>query len=261
MIIRLIELQISGSLGECLERYCSASVVEPLPDLVVFPELFCVGYVLDRIPSLALSMNELREHSIGTLAAEKGIWFAPGTFPVSTEAGVVNRFPVFSPEGDLVWFTDKVHMFRNMNEDSAFTAGSCGGVFDLDGICSSGIVCYDLRFPELSRMVSLMGARLIIVPSEWPEPRLELFRALLMARAAEAQVFVAGCNLGGEHLGVRFGGGGAVAHPSGKLLGWKDVIEGVRDFEIDPDDVLRIREKIDCLADRRPGAYEPSLQR
>jgi len=244
MIIRLIELQITGSPDECLERYCSASIVEPLPDLVVFPELFCTGYDLDSIPALALSMNELRGHTIGKLAAEKGIWFAPGTFPVSTETGVVNRFPVFSPEGNLVWFTDKVHI--------------CGGVFDLDGIRSSGIVCYDLRFPELCRMVSLMGARLIIVPSEWPEPRLELFRALLMARAAEAQVFVAGCNLGGEHLGVRFGGGGAVAHPSGKLLGWKDVIERVRDFEIDPDDVLRTREKIDCLADRRPGAYEPA---
>ncbi len=255
MVIRLVELPITGSPQESMDRFTQAAVIEPLPDIVVFPELFTMGYILDFIPSMAISMHDLESHPLGELAREKGIWLAAGTFPVRIPEGVVNRFPVFSPEGRLVWHTDKVHVFRLMNEDSAFVGGRCGGVFDLDGLATGGIVCYDLRFPELSRMLSLAGARLLVVPAEWPEPRLELFRALVRARAAEAQIFVAGCNLGGEHLGVRFGGGGTVAHPSGRLIEWRDVTRSVRDFEFDPEDVAHVRKKINCLADRRPEAY------
>ena len=55
---------------------------------------------------------------------------------------------------------------------------------------------------------------------------------------------------------MRFGGGGTVAHPSGRLVEWRDADLGVRDFEIEPDDVDEVRSGIDCLADRRPEAYD-----
>jgi omega-amidase len=259
LVIRLVELPISGSPHENLERFTQAALIKPLPDIVMFPELFTMGYILDFIPSMAVSMQDLEKHPLAELAKENGVWLAAGTFPVRISDGIVNRFPVFSPGGRLAWHTDKVHVFRLMNEDSTFVGGRCGGIFDLDGLETGGIVCYDLRFPELSRMISIAGARLLMVPAEWPEPRLELFRALIRSRAAEAQIFVAGCNLGGEHLGVRFGGGGTVAHPSGKLIEWRDVTLNVRDFEFDPDDVYDVRKTINCLADMRPEAYSFEL--
>ncbi|MCK4807075.1 MAG: hypothetical protein KAT09_05490, partial [Candidatus Aegiribacteria sp.] len=85
--------------------------------------------------------------------------------------------------------------------------------------------------------------------------RLELFRSLLRARSAEAQIFTVGCNLGGEHLGVIFGGSGGVAHPGGKMIKGRNVMEGVSDFEIDLTDVEEMRSHINCLEDRRPKEY------
>ncbi len=99
------------------------------------------------------------------------------------------------------------------------------------------------------------GAEILFVPAQWPSGRLELFRSLLRARSAEAQIFTVGCNLGGEHLGVMFGGSGGVVHPGGKMIKGREVIEGVSDFEIDLTDVEEIRSHINCLDDRRPEEY------
>ena len=255
MILRLVELGIDGSPTDCMQAFCEAAVIPPVPDIVVFPELFTTGYVLDRIPSLAIDENELQRLQLATAAEENAIWIIGGTFPVKTKSGVVNRMPVYSPDGTLVYQTDKVHLFRQMGEDRAFEPGKCGGTFPFMQTIAAGIVCYDLRFPELSRRLMLEGAEILFVPAQWPSGRLELFRSLLRARAAEAQIFTVGCNLGGEHLGVMFNGGGGVVHPGGKMLRGRTVSPSVSDFEINLQDVQEMRSRINCLEDRRPEEY------
>jgi len=255
MILRLVELGIDGSPADCMRTFCDAAVIPPVPDIVVFPELFTTGYVLDRIPSLAIDEDELPGLPPATVAGENGIWIIGGTFPVKTVSGVVNRMPVYSPDGSLVYQTDKVHLFKQMGEDRAFAPGKCGGIFPFMQTIAAGIVCYDLRFPELSIRLMLDGAEILFVPAQWPSGRLELFRSLLRARAAEAQIFTVGCNLGGEHLGVMFNGGGGVVHPGGKMLRGRTVASGVSDFEINLKDVHEMRSRINCLEDRRPEEY------
>ncbi|MCK4671361.1 MAG: hypothetical protein KAT47_02390 [Candidatus Aegiribacteria sp.] len=255
MILRLVELAIEGSPEENLEKFSEAAVASPVPDLAVLPELFMTGYVLDRIPDLALSPEELPELLPAKTAAGNSVWIVAGSFPVKSSNGVVNRMVVYNPDGKIAYTTEKVHLFRSMGEDRAFIPGKCGGTFDLSGKTAGGIVCYDLRFPELTRRITLGGASIIFVPSQWPSGRRELFRSLLRARAAESQIFVAGCNIGGEHLGVIFKGGGGVAHPTGKMLKGSIISDGITDFEIDLSDVDQIRTHIDCLSDLRPEEY------
>lgn len=255
MILRLVELDIKGSPEESMERFLEAAVIEPLPHTVVLPELFTTGYVLDRIPELAVAPDTLASIPPAVVAAERGIWIVAGTLPVSTPWGVVNMMTVFDPQGRLAYTTEKVHLFRQMGEDEAFVPGSSGGVFRYGPVVAGGVVCYDLRFPELSRRLTLSGAEIIFVPAQWPSGRRELFRSLLRARSAEAQVFTVGCNLGGEHLGVRFGGGGGVAHPGGKMVRGAVVEEGVTDFKIELEDVAAMRSRMNCLEDRRPEEY------
>lgn len=255
MIIRLVELGIDGSPIENMQKFSEAAVISPLPDAAVFPELFTTGFVLDDIPSLALSEEDLNSLPASSAARENGMWIIGGTVPVKTEPGVVNRMIVYSPEGELVYQTDKVHLFRQMGEDRAFIPGKCGGTFPFMGTAGAGIVCYDLRFPELSRRLVLDGAEILFIPAQWPAGRLELFRSLLRARAAEAQIFTVGCNLGGEHLGVIFGGSGGVAHPGGKMIRGRSVVNGVTDYEIDLTDVEEMKTHINCLEDRRPQEY------
>lgn len=255
MILRLVELAISGTPEENMQRFMEAALLKPLPDLVFFPELFTTGYVLEDIPRLALEEGDLSTLPPAAAAGNNGLWFVAGTYPVRTDRGVVNRMAVYSPKGELAYKTEKVHLFKQMGEDRAFAPGTCGGVFDLEGTTAGGIVCYDLRFPELSRRLTLAGAEILFVPAQWPSGRIKLFRSLLRARAAEAQVFVAGCNLGGEHMGVLFKGGGGVAHPGGKMLKGSSVAESVTDYDLDLSHVAEMRSRLNCLEDRRPEEY------
>ena len=255
MIIRLVELGIEGSPTENMHKFSEAAVIPPVPDAAVFPELYSTGFVLDDIDSLALSVEELSDLPVASTARENSLWIIGGTVPVRTDDGVVNRMVVYSPEGTLAYQTDKVHIFKQMGEDRAFIPGKCAGTFPFMGTTGAGIVCYDLRFPELSRRLVLAGAEILFVPAQWPGGRMELFRSLLRARAAEAQIFTVGCNLGGEHLGVIFGGSGGVAHPDGKMIKGHSVMQGITDFKIDLTHVEEMREHINCLEDRRPQEY------
>lgn len=255
MVIRLVQIDIEGTPDESMERFLQAAVMQPLPHTAVLPELFTTGYLLDSIPDLACSPGELVTLPPARAAGENSMWIVAGTLPVSEGGNVLNTMAVYGPDGELAYTTEKVHLFRQMGEDRAFTPGSCRGTFDYDSTTAGGIVCYDLRFPELSRRLALSGAEILFVPAQWPSGRRELFRSLLRARSAEAQVFTVGCNLGGEHLGVLFKGGGGVSHPGGKMVRGRDVAEGVTDYEIDLSEVREMRQRINCLADRRPEEY------
>jgi predicted amidohydrolase len=253
--LRLIELPVPHSPDEAEGIVLEAAGIRPLPDVFFIPELFSTGYVLDRLPGLARGEGPDPLPAISSFCAGSGVWAVAGTLPVRTSRGIVNRLHVIGSDGSVAHSTEKVHLFRQMGEDRVFAPGIPSGTFETPWMRAGAVVCYDLRFPELSRRLTLAGAEILFVPAQWPEPRMELFRCLLRARSAEAQVFSAGCNIGGEHLGVRFGGGGGVSSPSGSLLEYDDMAMGVRDFTVEPEEVPRARRKIDCLQDRRPEVY------
>jgi omega-amidase len=259
MIIRLAELPIRGDWNCCIDSALEALQINPRPDLMILPELFAIGFDLNRIPAQVISPEELENLPLSRAASENGVWIVGGTFPVRTDRGIVNMLPVYNNFGKLVHTTEKTHLFRNMGEDTVFTGGKPSGVFELNGFKAGASVCYDLRFPELFRRHALCGARIIFLPAQWPEPRLPLFRSFLCARAGEAQVFTVGCNLGGDHLGERFRGGGGIASPAGSMLEWTDAALHVRDFVVDMNEVDRIRTSISCLEDRRPEVYGDCL--
>ncbi|PIE51921.1 hypothetical protein CSA37_01290 [Candidatus Fermentibacteria bacterium] len=254
--LRLAELPITGSWSLCMENAVKASAIKPLPDVLLLPELFTIGFVLDSIASSAIEREELPYLPLAEAARNSKIWIAGGSFPVRVSGGIANLVPVYNSSGELVHTTCKGHLFRNMGEHTAFIPGNPSGVFDLKGIRTGAAVCYDLRFPELFRKLTIKGAELLLLPAQWPQVRNGVFRSLLVARSSEAQVFTAGCNLGGEHLGVSYNGGGGVVSPSGQFLDYDEAASGVRDFLIDTDLVQRERERINCLNDRRPEVYE-----
>ncbi|NLP06493.1 carbon-nitrogen family hydrolase [Candidatus Fermentibacteria bacterium] len=254
--MRLAEVETPPEGRLRLDNMLEAVSVAPVVDLVVFPELFACGY--DPLLVERCTISEADAAGIGGAfsRAFPGAWIAAGTWPVRRSDGaLLNRLLIFSPDDRLACFSDKVHLFRDMGEDEMFSPGLPSGVFDMGGTGAGAFVCYDLRFPEMSRRLALSGARLIVVTARWPEKRTDLFRCLLRARAAENQVFVAGCNAGGGHLGVRFMGGGAVAAPSGNLVEGTVVAPGVTDYDIDLEEVTSVRRRIDCLRYLRPGVY------
>ena len=114
----------------------------------------------------------------------------------------------------------------------------------------------DLRFTELFRKYALGGARLVILPAEWPGRRAAHWKILLRARAIENQMFVLGVNRVGESKGEWFGGGSAVIDPWGEA-----VVEGgegptLLHAEIEMGLVDEVRKRIPVFEDRRPDIYQ-----
>ena len=255
LVVRTCELPLKGSWENCMERAVKACSCAPIPDIAVLPELFTTGFVMDSIERVALDLIDLYDLPLARVARDCGLWILGGSFPVRTPGGIVNTMPVYSPSGAMVHTAEKIHLFKSMGEDTAFKGGLPTGVFDMHGIAAGAAVCYDLRFPEVFRDLTLGGALILFVVAQWPIQRRKVFRCLLQARSSEAQVFTVGCNLGGDHLGSRFRGGGGVCAPSGDFLKGRKVCAGGTDYELDMTLVEQERKRINCLSDRRPEAY------
>ena len=118
-------------------------------------------------------------------------------------------------------------------------------------------ICYDLRFPEVSRQLAAHGAELIIIPAAWPDPRGQHWDTLLLARAIENQVYVAACNR------VRFGFDGKT------FFGHSQVIDpwGVRLTHINSEERIviakgntnmmdSVRTTVTCWQDRSENGYD-----
>lgn len=255
LVVRTCELPVRGSWENCMEMAVKASSIAPHPDVAVLPELFTIGFAMERISGAALDPSDLPDLPLAGVARECGMWVLGGSFPVRKPEGIVNTMPVYGPAGELVHTAEKIHLFRSMGEHTAFTGGFPSGLFRIKGIPAGASVCYDLRFPEVFRDLTLDGALILFVAAQWPVQRRKVFRCLLQARSAEAQVFTVGCNLGGDHLGSRFRGGGGVCTPSGDFLKGRKVAPGVTDYSLDMALVAHERKRINCLADRRPEVY------
>jgi len=118
-------------------------------------------------------------------------------------------------------------------------------------------ICYDLRFPELYRILAVRGARVIAVPAAFTlATTRDHWETLLRARAIENQVFVVAANQVGAHPGGhRSGGRSMIVDPWGVVLAQAPDREGHVLAELDLERQLQISSELPSLANRRPAAY------
>lgn len=114
-----------------------------------------------------------------------------------------------------------------------------------------GLVCYDLRFPELSRQQAFLGAQLIVVSAQWPRTRIDHWQVLVRSRAIENQVFVIACNSCGNTGGHELGGNSMVVGPDGTVLLEIGGGEGVLAIDLDEQVLSTVRSRF-CPAGERP---------
>jgi predicted amidohydrolase len=126
-----------------------------------------------------------------------------------------------------------------------------------DGTELGMTVCYDLRFPELYRILAVRGARVLIVPAAFTlTTTREHWEVLLRARAIEDQCYVVAANQIGEHApGIRSGGRSMIVDPWGVVLAQAPDAETFATAELDLDRLEEIRRRVPSLANRRPQAY------
>lgn len=228
-------------------------------DLVLLPELWSTGYDLEHAVQHAAANRREVLPALADLARRHQV-FVAGSLLLRDDGGVRNTAVIHAPDGSTIAEYAKVHLFALMAEHRYLTAGDATPTFGLPPCTAAAAICYDLRFPELFRLYALDGARVILLPAEWPAVRLAHWRTLVCARAIENQVFVIACNRAGTSGDTAFAGHSMVVDPWGCIL-----VEGGdgEDLLLTTIDLTRVdeaRARIDILGDRRADLYGAHLQ-
>ncbi|MCS7144558.1 MAG: carbon-nitrogen family hydrolase, partial [Archaeoglobaceae archaeon] len=166
---------------------------------------------------------------------------------VAEKSETLYNSAVIISSGELLGIYRKNLLFPLTREREFFKPGNKLEVFETPVGRLGIIICYEIRFPELSRRLMKKGAEMILVPAEFPKQRIEHWKTLIRARAIENQLFVAGVNCVEGDLD--YGGNSMLVDPEGKVLVEAGIYQEVLMADIDLADVQKTREKLPFLRD------------
>lgn len=261
--MKICSIQMNVCAAEPERNFARAELLirqatERQPDVVLLPELWNTGFAPKQIDTSLADEDGARTKALcGSLAREYGVNILAGSVLARKGDALYNTAYVFDRAGSCIAEYDKTHLFSPSGEGEAYAAGNRFVTFPLDGVVCGIMICYDLRFPELCRVLALSGAKVLFIPAEWPRQRTEQLRTLLSARAIENQMFAALCNGCGEAYGTEFGGKSALVDPLGNVLVEAGEGEEIIFSSIDLEAQKRIRKELPVFFDRRPELYDP----
>lgn len=224
--------------------------------IVVLPELWNTGYDLTRLEEIADVEGKMTKELFSQLSKELNIHIVGGS--VSTKKGehFYNTMYVTNSNGEIIADYNKAHLFKLMDEHHYLNEGTEKNLFTIDGTEMGGIICYDLRFPEWTRVHVLNGAKIMFIPAEWPDKRIDHWKILLQARAIENQIFIVAVNRVGSDPNNSFNGNSMVIAPWGEILWNGGNVETVQIVEIDLKEIEEVRKRIPIFLDRREVLYK-----
>jgi len=230
-------------------------------DLVVFPELSLTGYLLrDQIYELAETIPGQSTDILENLAKKTGTHIVFGMPELSgkTQATVYNTAVLIGPNG-LIGKYRKMYLPTHsvFEEKRYFRPGYQTAAFETEIGKIGLIICYDIFFPEVTRLTRLKGAQLIVCISASPATRRAFFETLTTARAIENTAFMAYVNLVGIEDGLQFWGGSRLIGLNGKILvktryDEEDLAIG----EVNYSDIRPIETFVPTLKDLRPELFD-----
>jgi predicted amidohydrolase len=233
--------------------------------LVVLPELFVTGFDYECIRELPQRRTEDCLRELRALAHDSGTVIVAGSVTMK-ERGKTSREKIFNTchvigsGGRTKAAYRKMHMFSLMDEDLHLSAGASPAIARTKFGRIAPCICFDIRFPEVARHATMLGAQILAVPAEFPHPRLDYWRTLLKARAIENQFFVIAANRVGRDPTGRFFGHSMVISPTGKILAEADEQETILTARIDLSEIEATRTAVPCL-DRINPAVKMELKK
>jgi omega-amidase len=255
--------------AERMAAFVEAEATEHGADLVVFPELATTGYIVPWMTDLDVTRGIFEQSEpvpgpttelLGAVAREHGTLVIVGVSQCHPKIPHVlyNSAVLIGPDGRVSGVYQKVH--AAMEEKDVFIAGNTVGVHETELGCIAMNICYDVRFPELTRMQRLQGAEIVVSiwamheqPGKAPSDSVIL---RCRTRASENGVYFVGCNRSGREGSKDYFGRSIVAGPDGEVIAMS---------ETDAEEVIRgtltaaalreRREAVSFLEDRRPELY------
>jgi len=230
-------------------------------DVVIFPEMSLTGYLpRDDLFRLSEPISGPSVEAVSELAKETGKDVVFGA-PIKDDAveGHIFNSCVLAAGNGRVFRYDKAYLpnFGPFEERLFFSHGS-------DAVVAEGLhariglmVCYDMFFPELSKLEALMGAQVLVNISAAPTTSRPTFQKVMPARAAENGVFVVYVNMVGVHGSLVFGGGSVVYGPRGEpVASAKELKEQVLECDLDFTELEVARRFRPLLRDSRPEVVD-----
>ena len=255
--MRVVLAQIASSTDSSANRSVVASVLEAAgtagPDLVVLPEatMHDFGDPQHDLAAAAEPLDGPFVDLLATSARQLGATVVAGMFE---RAGGLpyNTLVVIGPDGELMATYRKAHLYDSFGyrESDRLAPGAVEPVVaDVAGHRVGLMTCYDLRFPEMSRLLVDAGADTLAVPSAWVHGPLkeDHWTTLLRARAIENTVYV----LAAGQCPPTYVGHSAVVDPLGVVVAAAGEAPGLVAAEVDPARIAEARARNPSLANRR----------
>ena len=232
-------------------------------DLAALPEVWPCQGSAPQVRAAAEPILGSRTERLSEFASRHGMWVHGGSVLELDGERVFNTSVLFDRAGELVASYRKIHLFDAdppnavpSRESSVFGAGDQVVTAETEFGRAGLSVCYDLRFPELYRMLATRGSTLLFVPAAFRyETGVDHWEVLLRARAIEDQAFVVAAaqwgTWGPEDRQRRNYGHSLVADPWGRVVAEAPDGVGVTFAELDLGEVGHVREILPSLRHRR----------
>lgn len=235
------------------------------PDFVILPEMFCCPYQTQNFPVYAEEEGGSVWQQLSEYAKQYGIYLIGGSMPEKDAEGkVYNTSYIFDRQGKQIGKHRKVHLFdidvtggQTFKESDTLTAGDHDTVFDTEFGRMGVMLCFDIRFPELARMMVNDGAKAIFVPAAFNMTTGPAHWELsFRTRALVNQIYMIGCApMRDESAGYISWGHSIVTDPWGRVIDMLVEKEGVLLTELDLDYEEQVREELPLLKSRRKDMY------
>ena len=238
------------------------------PDFVILPEMFCCPYQTENFPIYAEKEGGPVWQQLSGYAKQYGIYLIGGSMPEKdAEGNVYNTSYIFDREGKQIGKHRKVHLFdidikggQTFKESDTLTAGDSDTVFDTEFGKIGVMLCFDIRFPELSRMMVNDGVKVIFVPAAFNMTTGPAHWELsFRTRALDNQIYMVGCAPARDvSAGYISWGHSIVTDPWGRVIDMLDEKKGILLAELDMDYEEQVREELPLLKSRRKDIYQLS---
>ncbi|MCD6223572.1 MAG: hypothetical protein J7J73_01540 [Deltaproteobacteria bacterium] len=252
--LRIGGIQFNISLGEAKKNINTAERLlnnMHKTDLIVLPELWYTGF----------DYKNLKEHAkkkdcfidVVRVWCKRFNTSFLSTFLIWDEEkeGVYNTLYLIDENGNICNKYSKMYLFGPMMEDKYFLRGDKkqNNIFSFKGWKIATAICYEVRFPEIMRKAALNGAELGIIPTEWPDVRLDHWLSLTKARAIENEMYLMGINACRKTGKWNMAGHSVIYDPWGNVISLLSDKEGIIFAEIDKKKIKQMKENIPSVND------------
>ena len=234
-------------------------------DMVVLPEMFNCPYDTQKFMEYAESSdNSPSLKIISESAKNNDIYLVAGSIPELLDGNIYNSCFIFNRNGQIIDVYRKMHLFdvdipgMIFKESETITAGNKIKVVETDLTTLGMAICYDIRFPELFRLMALKNTGLMVVPGAFNmKTGPAHWKTLIRARAIDNQVYMAVASpAANEDLSYVAYGHSLIVDPWGKVLCEAGQEEEIIYATIDTSYIDKIRGELPILKNRRTDIYK-----